>query len=449
MTTGKIIQDIVHGYIDLASDDLEFVDTPLFQRLKRIKQTTAFAAYPNANHTRFEHSLGVKHLGLRVFDHLVKSMQPQAQEPWIRNTIQYACLLHDIGHAPFSHCLESLFDDNESKGILIKHGLSIELTTAKPAPHELMSCAISLEYYKAKLESKGINLDFFCRLILGIEYPSINPNNWLNPLIKILNSKIDVDKFDYLVRDNEMTGVNLIAIDKDRVINSYEIRDNQLAFSSKVMSVISNLIHGRNAMYTWVYNHHIVVYYSEILKRYMQYLIDAGIVQRDTFFSVNAIKDNLIDDYDIFSIFKTHREKDDRTRAFYNQIFNRAYLKPLWKTPFEYDEIFHGHGPLQDEILAQSKMSGSVLETRLRTKHGLRIDQLYVFSTDYKPFNPYDSDQIYLIIDNKACRFTDKFTSSIYSKSFKEIPFIFTDSLTKDKFISNPCDFFSNIMNSS
>jgi len=102
----KVIRDAVHGYIELCEDDLKIIDTPHFQRLKSVRQNNPFSVYPCANHTRFEHSLGVMHLGVKVFESLNEKRthngEPSFDEK-LEATVRYACLLHDVGHAPFSH----------------------------------------------------------------------------------------------------------------------------------------------------------------------------------------------------------------------------------------------------------------------------------------------------------------------------------------------------------
>ncbi|GAH61330.1 unnamed protein product, partial [marine sediment metagenome] len=189
-------------------------------------------------------------------------------------TIRYACLLHDIGHAPFSHALEHLFNEIECKDLLKAYGFSFDVDEETSAPHERMSCLIALKFFEEKFKELKIDIELFCRMILGIEYEIGTPKSELNPLINLLNSYIDVDKLDYLMRDNIMTGVHMVSLDKERIIKSYTVHNNILVLSSKALSVVSNLIYGRNAMYLWVYNHHIVSYYTSLIQRYTQYLIE-------------------------------------------------------------------------------------------------------------------------------------------------------------------------------
>lgn len=116
----KTFKDSVHGYIDIPKCFVEtLIDNEYFQRLRNIEQTGMRVLYPNAKHDRFSHSLGVFHLGNRAVDALLENFSKdqywniesdnQSVLYWAKNKVLFliACLLHDIGHAPFSHALET------------------------------------------------------------------------------------------------------------------------------------------------------------------------------------------------------------------------------------------------------------------------------------------------------------------------------------------------------
>lgn len=120
ITNTKTFKDSVHGYIDVPKCFVEhLMDNEYFQRLRNVEQTGMRVLYPNAKHDRFSHSLGVFHLGLRAVDTLLENFSKdqywniasdnQSILYWAKNKVLFliACLLHDIGHAPFSHSLES------------------------------------------------------------------------------------------------------------------------------------------------------------------------------------------------------------------------------------------------------------------------------------------------------------------------------------------------------
>ncbi len=107
------IRDPIHGFVKVRSGELKVVDTAIFQRLRRIKQLScAYMAYPGADHTRFEHSLGAMHVaGLASAILMDKGYIDGEAEAELR----LAGLLHDVGHGPFSHLFEELL--HSKKGI--------------------------------------------------------------------------------------------------------------------------------------------------------------------------------------------------------------------------------------------------------------------------------------------------------------------------------------------
>ena len=115
------LRDPIHGFIELSDLELEIVDTAPFQRLRNIKQlATTYLVYHGAEHTRFGHSLGVMHLVSKSFrsaisnykrDHPEKSLFSEVDEKWYEQILRLIALTHDLGHAPFSHGTEALFDN--------------------------------------------------------------------------------------------------------------------------------------------------------------------------------------------------------------------------------------------------------------------------------------------------------------------------------------------------
>lgn len=117
----KIFKDPVHGYINVPDFFVhELIDNEYFQRLRNIEQTGMRVLYPAAKHDRFSHSLGVFHLGQKAVEALERIKNTSilskdfSDEDFNRCKILFliACLLHDIGHAPFSHSLEQQVLDN-------------------------------------------------------------------------------------------------------------------------------------------------------------------------------------------------------------------------------------------------------------------------------------------------------------------------------------------------
>ena len=116
-------RDPVHGFIEISEDELKIVNSIPFQRLRNIHQlATTYLVYHGAEHTRFGHSIGVMHLTSRVFDSVTKknpnlfSDDPEENSKkiaWYRQILRIIGLTHDLGHAPFSHASEELFEQGK------------------------------------------------------------------------------------------------------------------------------------------------------------------------------------------------------------------------------------------------------------------------------------------------------------------------------------------------
>ena len=162
----KTIKDSVHDHITIDGLALDLLDTSPVQRLRHIKQLgTVSLVYPSANHTRFEHSIGVYHLACEVTNHLEIPSE-------IANHIRAAAMLHDIGHSPYSHNIEPLLNHR----IGFEHENIEELLTSTPL------CSV--------LETHNIDPNMIANLIIG-----------KGQYGQIISSSIDVDRMDYLVRD--------------------------------------------------------------------------------------------------------------------------------------------------------------------------------------------------------------------------------------------------------
>jgi HD superfamily phosphohydrolase len=307
----KLIFDLVHGYIKLTPNVIEVINKDSFQRLKSISQMPVNHLYPSANHTRFEHSLGVMKLAMDFFEQiqakenfncLCNKNGKTVKKEFHEFHLKYAALLHDIGHAPLSHIGEVFYEKKEIKSRIREYGdnngygISTDLLNVDDdgdgvAEHEWMSCLVVLKKLGALLskiykdevgvESGPIDFDYLMRIITGKKYSNHEEDR--NIIISILNSEtIDVDKIDYLMRDNLMTGGNIgQQIDMEKLLESLRISDkdnfsdegNSIVFDQRGLSAIQNIIECRDNLYIWVNNHHTAVYTEFLIEDSIRHLV--------------------------------------------------------------------------------------------------------------------------------------------------------------------------------
>jgi uncharacterized protein len=219
----KIINDPVYGFITIASDLLfDLVEHPYFQRLRRIKQLgLAEIVYPGALHTRFHHALGAMHL----MSQALKVLQEKGHLIWETEieAAQAAILLHDLGHGPFSHVLESV----------LMPGIA----------HESVTLALM----------KDVNRQMHGRLDMAIQmFEGTYPRKFFHQMI---SSQLDMDRMDYLNRDSFYSGVVEGSIGADRLIKMLDVVQDQLVVEEKGLLSIENFLHARRLMYWQVYLH--------------------------------------------------------------------------------------------------------------------------------------------------------------------------------------------------
>lgn len=242
----KIINDPVHGFITI-DDELiyQLIAHPYFQRLRRIKQMAlAYLVYPGAVHTRLHHALGAYHLMYKVLRELrLKGIMITEEED---QAAKIAILLHDIGHAPFSHALE--------------HSLV-------SVHHEDISSLIM----------EKLNDEFNGKLSTAIAiFKGTYSKHFLHQLV---SSQLDMDRLDYLARDSFFTGVSEGVIGYDRIIKMMTVMHDEVVIEEKGIHSVEKFLIARRLMYWQVYFHKTVMSSEmmlvQILKRAKE-LIHSG-----------------------------------------------------------------------------------------------------------------------------------------------------------------------------
>jgi HD superfamily phosphohydrolase len=434
----KVIRDIVFGYIDLSEDNVRIIDTPYFQRLKRIRQLTAFALYPSANQTRFEHSLGVMHLGRRVMQTLADSDDLAAvakaadvglDRLWA--TVEYACLLHDVGHAAFSHVGELFYD--KQGGLAAIHNLdpvihaAIGGNKARGSGHELMGVQVVLKHYKDLLPA-NVDLELLCRMISKAEYPGDHARKALNPLVAILNSTYDVDRLDYVLRDSATTGTMGVSIDVERMIRGYTIKENTLLFLRKALPSVVGLITGRDFLYQWLYNHHTVAYTDCLVESVLQAEFRKS--DKRTLFSITAIEEG-IDDPAIWEVLRTawRRNVGEARR-----LFTREFHKAVWKTTYDWSTCKDMPETKKQDVLLMCKgegrdadsAKGEGMATRLQNALKLQPNDVIVCMRPQKHFDPTTNRAVFFWVNEKSEPYASLCSKSPFAPA-TDYPLVFYD----------------------
>jgi uncharacterized protein len=322
----KIINDPVYGFITIDEPlILDIISHPYYQRLRRIHQM-AFAelVYPGAVHSRLHHSLGAYHLMCGALSDLKnKGIQITREE---ETAAKIAILLHDVGHAPYSHALEHILipgQSHESMSILIMHHLN--------------------RIFKGKLETAI----------------AIFTNQYHKPFLhQLVSGQLDVDRMDYLSRDSFFTGVSEGVIGYDRILKMLTVHNGELMVEEKAIYSIEKFLVARRLMYWQVYLHKTVLSAEKMLVRIIeraQQMIRMGTELRSTsevldFFlhrqepddSISRHLDKfcLLDDYDIFSTIKCWANHQDRVLA---NLCGMLVERRLLKVRFETEPVDEGY----------------------------------------------------------------------------------------------------------
>ena len=257
------IRDPIHGLIPFNDLEREIINSPEFQRLRRIRQLAwTDYVYPGAMHTRFEHSIGVMHIAGRVFDALRRDFRSKniaeseyglKGDEWERQRqlVRLAALGHDLGHGPFSHAAEELFPVIEQSN-----------SSRKRIPHEEYSAAIIKNDIAQIIKSHrtgnelGLDAAAVASFIDGV------PADGKVALLKdVISGTIDADRMDYLLRDAYHCGVRYGQFDLERIINTIGICEDheegnfQIGINRDGVHAAEGLVIARFMMFTQVYMH--------------------------------------------------------------------------------------------------------------------------------------------------------------------------------------------------
>jgi HD superfamily phosphohydrolase len=295
----KVIKDSVHDYIEVSGVARALLDTPALQRLRHVSQLgTAGFVYPSANHTRFEHSLGVYHLANEALSHL--RIEGRRAE-----RVRAAALCHDVGHGPYSHCLEELTYRRTGKyhddvADLLSEGAVAEALAA----HDLSSDAVA-----ALVRGEG-------------------------ELGQLVSGELDVDRTDYLVRDAHHTGVPYGTIDHGRLTRELRLVDGELALGEGNVQTAESLLLARALMNPTVYNHHV----TRIGKAMLQRAAERLLARTD----LDGWQLRRMDDHDLLVALRTaDATAEDARRLSSRDLYKRAIWAEMTDVPADLVDADH------------------------------------------------------------------------------------------------------------
>lgn len=224
----KVLRDPVHEYVRVEYDVFwKLIDTPEFQRLKRIHQLGGTSqVYHGAEHSRFSHSLGVYEITRRMINE-IDGLSGLLSD-YEKVVVLCAALLHDVGHGPFSHAFE----------------------TVTGVYHEKMTLRIIREETTITQILRDVHEDLVEDVCAVIDHQ--HPQSILTQMI---SSQLDADRMDYLLRDSYFTGVSYGAYDLERILRTFKIKDDQLVIKQSGVNAVEDYIMARYQMYWQVYYH--------------------------------------------------------------------------------------------------------------------------------------------------------------------------------------------------
>jgi len=321
----KIINDPVHGFIKIPHEILfDIIEHPYFQRLRRISQTGLLnLIFPGATHTRFHHALGAMHLMFTAIETLkLKGVEISKEE---EKGALLAILMHDIGHGPFSHALESMLMDDwhhENLSLLLMNRLNEQFNG---------QLSTAIEMFRGQYHRKFFN--------------------------QLISSQLDVDRLDYLKRDSFFTGVSEGNVNTQRIISMMNVcEDRELVIDAKGIYSIENFLTARMFMYWQVYYHKTSALAEFILVKILErakFLVSQGVIlpatENLTYFLYrekgSATDEDVerftqLDDNDIIQAMKLWQKSDDFILSYWCRCVIQRDLPKTIISSHPFDQAF-------------------------------------------------------------------------------------------------------------
>ena len=293
------IIDPIHDFIRVYDYELPIIEDPIFQRLRRIRQLSgAHLAYPSAQHTRFEHSLGVMHIASQAGFVLHEKGYLNSDDVQV---LRLSALLHDIGHGPFSHLFEEIIQE-------------------KKISHEDYGKQIILQSDIGDVLSKtGFDKKLVAKIAFG--------ESRFQYLNEIVSGVLSADMMDYLLRDGYFTGAEHAKVDHKRITQSFDIHKKKLALERSAIHSFESMMHSRYQMFKSVYFHKTV--------RAAEVMLLAALRLSDDEFGFSSFNLDefvkLTDEHVLSYLISSKSSKLKRAREFATDYQNRKLFKCVYE----------------------------------------------------------------------------------------------------------------------
>lgn len=330
--SSKVIHDPVWGTMMFYPWELQVIDSPLLQRLRKISQVgLAVLTYPSAHHTRFEHTLGV----MSVVTKMVSNINQEQLEKGYENDnkiitnedffkIRIAAMMHDVGHCFFSHLSESIYgklkpfvelkDSFEIFSSAKEHEIFAYIIINSPSFKAFFKKFINYPY-----EKKDEFFEDVGRMIVGAFIDATEKNDGTTPvkkyyLTQIINGQFDADKLDYLRRDSYTAGLALTydidrflykirIVDRQEIINGMSVIGKHLTIPMTGVSAVEEMAFSQLMLASYIYQHQKVLATDALINDVVEGLTINGKLDHPCDFLLYC-------DDDIFQIYDDHIDED-------------------------------------------------------------------------------------------------------------------------------------------
>lgn len=343
------IKDPVHGYVYITEAEKQLIDSYPVQRLHRLRQLAGSEfVYPGANHTRFEHSIGVMYLAGKLTENPNLSQLLSDDEVQI---VRMASLLHDVGHGPFSHVFEHL---------LVKF--------LNKTHEDMTRWIIQKSELRDIISGLGYDSDAIGKLAVGELR-----RRGMAFLDQIIQSTVDVDKLDFVVRDTYHTGAEYGYVDIFRLIHMLDVLGENLAVDVGALSALESFVLARLESFRSIYFHRVGRAAQIMLATAMEKAKDElGLVDFD------SPEDYLaLNDYTVWSMLKECK----KSRGIMEDLERRRLLKCA------YDRTFHVREKMVPSIFSVDEVRDQ-MRNKIASEAGVE-PQAIVLDVPTVPSVPY------------------------------------------------------------